>query len=203
MVPIDWRVALKALGGFVAGLAMWALLSPIYDRVIASGAETTMRMFERPAVTRLRPASDNYVTIDRSDFDPRSKRPAISIRDLTFNFLLLTALFAASKKTFSDRNIGGFIVAAVLLALTHILGTIAEVMSIYVAKLGPWSRATYGDVARNFWGVASHAYRLVLMYAIAFALWWALRPADAVARPPRGAVKKRNREVRNAAGHSR
>jgi hypothetical protein len=200
---IDWRLALKAFAGFLVGLALWALLSPLYDRVIASGAQAVMRMFERPPVTRLTPASDNYVTIDRSDFDPRSKRPAISIRDLTFNFLLLTALFAISKRVFSDRNIGGFIVAAVLLALTHVLGTIAEVMSIYVAKLGPWSQATYGDLARNFWGVASHSYRLVLMYAIAFALWWALRPSDVVARPPRGAVKKRNREVRNAAGHSR
>ena len=203
MPRIDWRLALKAFGGFLAGLAIWALLSPLYDRVIAGGAQATMRMFERPPVTRLEPAADNYVTIDRSDFDPRSKRPAIAIRDLTFNFLLLTALFAISKRVFSDRNIGGFIVAAVLLALTHIFGTIAEVMSIYVAKLGPWSMATYGEVARNFWGVASHAYRLVLMYAIAFALWWALRPADAVARPPRAGVKKRHREVRNAAGHSR
>ena len=203
MPPIDWRVALKALGGFVVGLVLWALLSPLYDRVIASGAETIMRLFERPPVTRLRPAADNYVTVDRSDFDPRSKRPAIAIRDLTFNFLLLTALFAASKRTFSDRNIGGFVVATVVLALTHILGTIAEVMAIYVGKLGPWSRATYGDVARNFWSVANHSYRLVLMYAIAFALWWAFRPSDVVARPPRAGVKKRHREVRNAAGHSR
>ena len=174
---LEWRTALKGLAGFGAGLALWVMLSPVYDRVMASSAEAIMRAFERPKVTNLRPAADNYVTVDRSDFDPRSKRPAIPLRDLTFNFVLMTALFAMSKRTFSDRNMGGFLGASAALAVTHILATIAEVMSIYVAKLGPWSRVHYSDASRNFWGVASHSYRLVLMYAIAFALWWVFRDA--------------------------
>jgi hypothetical protein len=177
------------MAGFVAGLLLWVFLSPLYDRMISSGAAATMRVFERPPVTYLRMAADNFVTVNRSDFDPRSKRPAIPVRDLTFNVLLLTALFAASKRTFSDRNIGGFVVAAVILALTHVLGTIAEVMSIYVAKLGPWSIAHYSDFERTFWGVTNHFYRLVLMYAIAFALWWIFRDKNeavpAKTRPPK------------------
>lgn len=193
MVRIDWRVALKALAGFIAGLVLWVFLSPVYDRMIAAGAEATMRLFERPSVTRLRMAADNFVTVDREDFDPRSKRPAIPVRDLTFNFLLLTALFAASKRTFSDRNIGGFFIAAVILALTHVFGTITEVMSIYVAKLGMWSRVHYSDFARHGWGVANHFYRLVLMYAIAFALWWIFRGRGdaAPAKSTSGKKKKR------------
>jgi hypothetical protein len=168
-------------------------LSPLYDRMIAAGAAATMRTFERPPVTRLRLAEDNFVTVDRADFDPRSKRPAIPVRDLTFNFLLLTALFAASKRTFSDRNIGGFLIATVILALTHIFGTITEVMSIYVAKLGMWSTVKFSDFARTFWGVSNHFYRLVLMYAIAFALWWIFRDkAEAApAKSSAGPKKKR------------
>ena len=182
MPRIDWRLAVKALAGFLAGLALWALLSPLYNRGIAAAAEKTMHLFERPAITELRPTEDNYVTVDRRDFDPRSKRPAIALHDLTFNVILLFALFAASKRTFSDRNIGGFLAALAILALTHILGTITEVMSIYVAKLGMWSTVHYGPIERNVWGVLNHFYRLVLMYAIAFALWWVLRdPATAEA----------------------
>jgi hypothetical protein len=177
---IDWRLAVKAFAGFLAGLALWALLSPLYNRGIAAAAEKTMHVFERPAITELRPAEDNYVTVDRRDFDPRSKRPAIALHDLTFNVILLFALFAASKRTFSDRNIGGFLAALAILSLTHILGTIIEVMSIYVGKLGMWSTVHYGPVARNVWGVLNHFYRLVLMYAIAFALWWALRDSATV-----------------------
>ena len=183
MVPLDWRLALRALAGFAAGLAVWLLLSPLYDRVVARCAEVSLRAFERPAVTHLRAADDPYTTVNRSDFDPRSKRPAISIRDLTFNFILLAALFATGKRPFSDRNIAGFLIASVLLGVTHVGAVITEVMSIYVAKLGIWSTIHYGSIARNFWGVSNHFYRLVLMYAIAFALWWIFRGNDGEARP--------------------
>jgi hypothetical protein len=191
---IDWRTVLKALAGFVAGLLLWVFLSPTYDGMISSVAARVMRAFERPPVTRLVLAKDNFVTVDRADFDPRSNKPAIPVRDLTFNFLLLTALFAASKRTFSDRNIGGFVVAVLLLALTHVFGTIAEVMSIYVGKLGQWSTVHYSDTARTFWQVTNHFYRLVLMYAIAFALWFVFRDkADAAPVKTAGPKKKKRR----------
>ncbi|HEX7831361.1 MAG TPA: exosortase H-associated membrane protein [Thermoanaerobaculia bacterium] len=193
MPRIDWRLALKALAGFIAGLVAWVFLSPVYDGVISAGAAATMRAFENPDVTRLRVAEDNFVTVDRADFDPRSKRPAIPVRDLTFNFILMTALFAASKRTFSDRNIGGFIVATVILAITHVFGVIAEVMSIYVAKLGPWSLAHYSDFERQFWGVTNHFYRLVLMYAIAFSLWWIFRGKGDVAPVKKAESAKKKR----------
>ena len=191
MPGIQWRVALRGLAGFLAGLALWVALTPVYNRGIAAVAEKVIRAFERPAVTQLKPAEKGYVTIDRADFDPKSKRPGIPLHDLTFNVLLVTALFMVSKRPFSDRNVGGFLVAMVVLALTHVLGAVTEVMSVYVGKLGLWSRMHYGDFARNFWGVASHFYRLVLMYAIAFALWWIFR--DPAVEAPASAGKKRKR----------
>lgn len=178
MPRLDWRLAARAFAGFAVGVAIWALLSPAYDRSIARGAEFTIRAFEKPKVTRLRPSETQYFTVDRSDFDPRSQRPAISIRDLTFNFVLLLALFAAVKRPFSDKNIGGFLVASGILGLTHVAAVVVEVMSIYALKLGAWSDVHYSAFERNFWGVANHFYRLVLMYAIAFSLWWIFRGPD-------------------------
>jgi hypothetical protein len=173
----------------VAGVIVWVLLSPLYDRVIGAGAQAVMRAFEKPKVTRLVMAEDKLTTVDRSDFDPRSKRPAISIADLTFNWVLLLALFAAAPRTLSDRNIGGFLAASAALALTHILGVVTRVRSIYVAQLGMWSTVNYTSFDRNLWGTADHFYRLVLMYALAFGLWWIFRDAS-VAAP---AKKKRRR----------
>ena len=193
MPRVEWRTALRAIAGFLAGLAIWILLTPLYDRAIAAGAQATMRAFEKPKVTRLEPGADHFVTVDRADFDPRSKRPGIPLRDLTFNVVLLTALFAASKRPFSDRNIGGFLIALVVLALTHVLGTVVEVMSIYVAKLGMWSTVHYSDFDRNLWGVANHFYRLVLMYAIAFALWWIFRDPATAPAPAAGPKKKKKK----------
>lgn len=190
MVRLDWRIALKAIVGFLAGLAIWVVLTPAYDKVLSAGTQAVMRAFENPKVTRLRPAADNFVTVDRADFDPRSKRPAIPLHDLTFNIALMTALFAASKRTFSDRNIGGFLVALVLLALTHIFGAVCEVMAIYVAKLGMWSTVHYSDFERNVWGVLNHFYRLVLMYAFAFALWWIFRDPSVEAAAKKKSPKR-------------
>jgi hypothetical protein len=188
---LEWQTALKALGGFLAGLALWLLLSPLYDNGVARVTETILRFFEKPPVTRLTLKDDGYVTVDRSDFDARSKqRPAISIRDLTFNIVLLVALFAIARRPFSDRNIGGFLAAAALLALTHVFGAITEVMSIYALKLGLWSDVHYSSFERDAWSAANHFYRLVLMYAIAFALWWIFRDPDAA---PAAAGKKRKR----------
>lgn len=185
MPPLAWRTALKALAGFAAGLAIYVALTPVYDRFIASMAEKTLHAFESPDVTRLSRAEDGNVTVDRRDFDPRSKRPGIPLRDLTFNFVLLTALFAASKRPFSDRNIGGFVIASLLLAITHVLGAVTEVMSIYALKLGMWSTVNYSSFQQNLWSVLSHFYRLVFMYAIAFALWWIFRGPDAAPPPLR------------------
>ena len=167
-------VALKALLGFLVGLALWSLLSPLYDPLVARGAQLVLRAFEKPPVTRLR-YDDGKVIVDRSDFDPRSPRPTVNVIDLTFNVILLTALFATSRRPFSDRNMLGFAMAAPILAITHVLAVIASVMSLYVARLGLWSRVNYSDLERNVWGVAAHSYRVVLMYAIAFGLWWAFR----------------------------
>jgi hypothetical protein len=189
--PIEWRVALRAFAGFVAGVVVWVMLSPLYDRMLAKGAEATLRAFEKPKVTRLRPQADQFTTVDRTDFDPRSKRPGISIRDLTFNVVLLIALFAASKRPYSDRNIGGFLIAMAILTITHLLAVITEVMSIYVGKLGMWSTVNYSDLQRNVWGVANHSYRLVLMYAIAFALWWIFRDPATAPAPAKTKKKKR------------
>ena len=197
MPRIDWRLAAKGFAGFLVGLAVWVLLSPLYDRFVSASAAKLLRAFEKPPVTHLRPAEDEFVTVDRSDFDRRSKRPAISVRDLTFNIVLLIALFAASKRTFSDRNIAGFAAALALLAVTHILGIATEVMSIYVAKLGMWSTVHYSDFDRNLWGVLNHFYRLVFMYAIAFALWWIFRD-PAAAPTPKAARKTKGR---NASAH--
>jgi hypothetical protein len=191
---IDWRTALKGLAGFVVAVVIWATVSPLYDRFVAAGAEALMRAFESPQVTHLN-ANGTDVTVDRSDFDPRSPHPGLPVIDLTFNWVLLAALFAINPRPFSDRNMLRFAIASVILAATHILALATEVMSIYVLRLGTWSRLHYGDFARNFWGVANHSYRFVLMFAIAFALWWVLRPGDDVpaSRSTRKASRRRAR----------
>lgn len=196
MPRIDWRTALKGLAAFVVAVAIWAGVSPLYDRVVAAGAELTLRTFESPKVTRLT-ANGTDVKVDRSDFDPRSPRPGLPVIDLTFNWVLLVALFAINARPFSDRNIFRFVLASLILYVTHVLALATEVMSIYVLRLGPWSRAKYGAFARNFWGTLNHSYRFVLMFAIVFGLWWALRPGEPAAAPTKQSRKASRRRARS------
>lgn len=193
MPRLDWKVALKGLAGFTVGVAVWVFMTPLYNRVIAAGAEAVIRAFEDPKATNLRERDEKYWIIDRSDFDPRSKRPAVQLQDLTFNVVLLTALFAASPRTFSNRNVGGFAAAAVLLGLTHVFGVIAEVMSYYAGRFGMWSTVHYSDFERHFWGVMNHFYRLVLMYALGFALWWIFRDPGTAAVPAKAKKRRKGR----------
>ena len=193
MPRIDWQTALKGLAGFVVAVVIWVAASPLYDRAVAAGAEALLRAFESPKVTHLT-ATGEDVKVDRSDFDPRSPRPGLPVIDLTFNWVLLAALFAINPKPFSDRNMLRFVIASLLMYVTHILALATEVMSIYVLRLGAWSRVHYGAFARNFWGTANHSYRFVLMFAIAFGLWWALRPTPVEAsRSKQKASRRRAR----------
>lgn len=187
-----WLTAVKAVAGFVLGLAIWWGVSPSYGSAIAGGAEPLIRIFESPRVTHLR-AENREVIVDRTDFPPASPRPGIPADDLTFNFILLTTLFAAVPKTFSNRNVVSFLIACAILYVTHILGLIAAVESIYALQLGPWSAAHYGPFARNFWGAAAHFYRLVGVYAFAFVIWWLMQPqkGDVAATPARKKKKRR------------
>ncbi|HVR42388.1 MAG TPA: hypothetical protein VMS56_02985, partial [Thermoanaerobaculia bacterium] len=93
-------------------------------------------------------------------------------KDITFNFILLVTLFAASGRALSDRNVFGFVGAAVALVFVHVAAVVAFVKAYYALSFGPWSESHYGFVARNFWGAAPYFYSVVGVYGFAVALWW-------------------------------
>jgi hypothetical protein len=170
-----WPTLAKGAVGLLIGIGLWFAFSPPYARVLAWLSEPLIRITERPRVTRLIPAGTE-MTIDRTDFPRESPRPALRLMDLTFNIMLLTALFAVSYQPFGNRNISGLLLASLVLAMVHAAAVIVNVQSIYALKLGPWSAQHYGAVARNFWGAAAHFYSVVGSFGAPFALWWLLRP---------------------------
>jgi type IV secretory pathway VirB3-like protein len=145
---------------------------------LATLSEALIRVTERPPVTRLI-ATGTELTIDRSDFPRASPRPGLRLMDLTFNIILLTTLFAADRRPLSDRNVGGLLLACLVLVLVHVAAVVVNVQSIYALRLGAWSQRNYGVVARNFWGAAAHFYSLVGVFGASFALWWLFRPSPA------------------------
>lgn len=180
------RLLLKALGGFLIGLAVWGGLSAPYTRLLGFLTETAVRVAERPAATRLTP-SGTLLIVDRSDIPPSpSGRFAVESTDITFNLIILITLFAASDRAFSDRNIFGFAAAALGLVFVHVAAVLSFVEAYYALSLGAWSTANYGSFARLFWGRAPYFYSIIGVYGSAVALWWLFRPdPQAATKAPR------------------
>ena len=171
------RLAVKGAAGFLIALATWLWLSVPYTRLLASLSEAVIRLAERPPVTSITPRG-TLMVIDRADFppSPSSVRLAVESTDLTFNFILLMTLFAASDRALSDRNVFGFVGASVSLIFVHVAAVVAFVKDYYASNFGPWSALHYGFVARRLWGAAPYFYSVVGVYGFAVALWWLFRP---------------------------
>ena len=184
------KLAVRVVFGFLAGLALWWFLTPAYDRVLAGVAEGAIRVFERPPATRLY-ADDRRLVIDRADFPSTSDRPSLPIDDLTFDVILLLSLAATTKGLLRDRAVKRLALSCCVLFGLHVLAVVASVEAFYATRLGEWGAAHYGALSRNFWGTATHFWRVVGCYAAPFLLWWILiRPAGADA-PATAAPKAR------------
>lgn len=167
-------IAAKAVGGMIAGLAIWWTLSAPYNDVLAAFSEPIVRALERSPVTRLHAAQGNIV-IERRDFPPGAPRPAIAAGNLTSNIVLLTALFATNTRASSKRNLSRFVLACGVLFVIHVIAVVINIHSIYALDLGAFSRKNYGAVSRTLWESGTHFYTIAGGFAAAFLLWWLQR----------------------------
>lgn len=173
-------LALRVTAGFLIALAVWFGLSAPYARLLASLSEIVVRAAEWPAVTSITPQG-TLMVVDRTDFpaSPSSVQLAVESTDVTSNFILLMALFAASGHVLSDRNVFGFLGAAVALVFVHVAAVVSFVKADYALNYGLWSASHYGPVARHFWSTAPYFYSVAGIYGFPFALWWLFRPSPA------------------------
>ena len=179
--PASLRLDRRALGrlavGFAAGLGFWLAFSTPYERFLAWAAQSAIRPFERPTTTSL-VASEGEIRVERADFPPSSPRPGLPAEDLHFNFVVLAALFAVGRHPLEPKPFARFWFAAAALAVVHVAALVFQVEAVYATRLGPWSEAHYGTVARNFWAGGFHFYLIAGRFAAPFALWWMLgRPS--------------------------
>ena len=195
MQPILRSKPVRGVLGFAAGLVAWIVLAPYYNSTVASFSEMLIRSCERKSVTVLDPAGEDVV-LNRTDFDPRSSRPQLKVSELTFNFVILVTLFAISGQLLTAAQIPRSLLALLSLFAVHVGALATRVMSIYALRLGRWSVANYNSFEANLWGTLDHFYRFVGMYALAFAIWWWLKPreADLAGAPPKSRGWKKGKK---------
>jgi len=169
-------VLLRRIAQFIIGLAvgtlLWAWLAEPYDGLLARVTQPLVRIDARLRDADLVARGDHIdVVSDRGLFPPVN----IPAPQLTFNVILLVALFASNRRPFSDRNLRSFAISLLIVLLLHPIGLLISVESTYATRVGAWSDAQYGSAASNAWLMGELFWRLAGMFGVAFGCWWVTR----------------------------
>jgi hypothetical protein len=165
--------AARFIAGFIAATLVWLWISPLLARGVAAATAPLLRIDRRFDEAQLS-ASESVISVDAPHGTfPQTKYPS---DQLTFNLILLVALFASNRRPWRDRNIIAFLVS---LAIVLALQPLALLVSVetYYANFTKWGDTQYGNVAANVWLVLSMFWRLAGMFGVVFACWW-MSPRD-------------------------
>jgi hypothetical protein len=165
------RVFLRRLPvTLIAAIIIWLLLRPAIDWAVAGLAQALIRAFEYPRVTRL-VVQDHHVQMRRSDLRTDSKVPSVSMTEVTFNTIVLLALYLALPRPFSRRQLERLFMGWCVLCLCQSVNLVFHVKTLYAMGLGEWSRYHYSDLARNVFGVGRYFTDLPGRFSFPFLIW--------------------------------
>jgi hypothetical protein len=168
--------ALRFLAGLALGVWIWWAATPAYNYVLAPATQLLLHADRRLADAVLVP-QERKIFVTSATPLPTATMPA---DQLTYNIILLLALFAMNDRPWRVANVRGLAIALVILFLSHCLGLIISIESTYAVRQGAWSEQHYGDAAANFWLTTELVFRIVGMFGVVFASWWALSHSKSV-----------------------
>src|SRR5438445_8596263 len=168
--------ALRFLAGLALGVWIWWVAMPAYNHVLAPATQLLLHADRRLADAVLVP-QERKIFVTSATPLPTATMPA---DQLTYNIILLLALFAMNDKPWRLANVRGLAIALVILFVSHCIGLIISTESTYAMRQGVWSEQHYGDAAANFWLTAELVFRIVGMFGVVFASWWALSHSKSV-----------------------
>src|ERR1043166_3401353 len=170
-----WRV-IRLIAGLIAGIALWWSCSDAWNRALAVLTQPFMNIDRRIADGSLVAVGHTIVVQPLVASLPMATIPA---DQLTYNVILLVALFASNRAPFSDRNMKSFAIALAIVLLLHPIGLFVSIESTYAMQQGAWSGQPYGETAQRVWVNGEVFYRLIGMFGVVFAAWW-LAGADVI-----------------------
>jgi hypothetical protein len=154
----------------LASIIVWLLLRPAIDWAVAGLAQTLVRSFEYPRVTRL-VVQDHRAQMRRADLRTDSKVPTVSMTEVTFNTIVLLALYLALPRPFSRKQLERLFMGWCVLCLCQSINLVFHVKTLYAMGLGDWSRIHYSDFARNVFGFGRYFTDLPGRFSAPFLIW--------------------------------
>ena len=161
-----WPRVLRFIAALIVAAFAWYHLTPLYDLALAAVASPLLKIDRRFAGAQVA-ATGRIIRVSRGV--PSADIPA---DELTYNIILLTALFASNRRPLRDRNVVAFLKSAALVVALHVVGVLLSIESTYSVRMAEWSAAHYGAFARTIWLYAEIFYRLVGMFGAVFLCWW-------------------------------
>ena len=168
--------ALRFLAGFAIGVVIWGIATPAYNRLLAPATQLLLHADPRLAAAVLVP-QERKIFVTSSTPLPTATMPA---DQLSYNVILLLALFASNDRPWRLANLRGIVIALLVLFVSHCIGLVISIESTYAVRQGVWSDQHYGDAAANFWLTTELVFRIVGMFGVVFASWWALSHSKSV-----------------------
>ncbi len=162
--------ALRFLAGLAVGVWIWWAATPAYNHLLAPATQLLLHADRRLAAAELLP-QERKIFVTSSTPLPTATMPA---DQLTYNIILLLALFASNDRAWRMANLRAVALALVILFASHCIGLVISIESTYAVRQGVWSEQHYGDAAANFWLTTELVFRIVGMFGVVFASWWAL-----------------------------
>ena len=162
-----WPRVLRFAVALVVAAVAWYNLTPLYDRFLAAAATPLVHIDSRFHGADLA-AEERLIKVTGSV--PPANIPA---DQLTYNIILLVALFASNRRPLRDRNAMAFLVSVLIVIALHVIAVLLSVESTYAVRMGEWSTEHYGNAGYYFWLYAEIFYRLVGMFGVVFVCWWA------------------------------
>jgi len=154
----------------IAAIVVWLLVRPAVDWALAGLAQTLVRSFEYPRVSRL-VVQDHRAQMRRSDLHTDSKIRSVSMTEISFNTIVLLALYLALPRPFSRRQLERLFMGWCVLCLSQAMNLVFHVKTFYATGLGEWSQHYYSDLARNVFGFGRYFTDLPGRFSFPFLIW--------------------------------
>jgi hypothetical protein len=166
----------RFLAGLVAGVLIWWAAVPAYNYALAPATQLLLHADRRLAPLVLVP-QQRQVFVTSSAPMPTATIPA---DQLTYNIILLLALFASNERCWSLGNLRGLAIAIVILFVSHCVSLVISIETTYALRQGAWSEQHYSSAGANFWLTSELVFRIVGMFGVVFAAWWGLSHSKSV-----------------------
>jgi hypothetical protein len=168
------RLLRNGLFWLLPAVAIWLLITPIYNRFLVEATQNLMRLSELPNRTTLSMHDRHHVLIYRNDVRAQTSTGHVSslrVTDYHFPLIFTAVLFLAVPGVALKRRLGALGWAFLLSATFHLVALSFRVKFVYATQLGAWSLENYGAFARNFWGLTSHLLNLPFAFGLPLLLW--------------------------------